>query len=120
MSQFINYYLGVVQIVGGIEVKSMPFRATPTIYNVALAIIDTEYSQALPAACKCVSVSLQDGTAAQNFRVAYVTGKVAAPTAPYIKLNGDREYWEDGLELTGVTIYVAASAVKTAQIIAWT
>lgn len=95
-------------------------KTTPFIYNVAMTAADTEYSQALPAGCKAFSVSVQGGAAADIFRVAYVTGKVATPTAPYLTFPGDVEYFEDGLNLTSQTVYLACdSAGKTAQIVAW-
>jgi len=94
---------------------------TPYIYNVTLTAADTEYSQALPAQTKRFSVSIRDGADTNNFRVAFVTGKVATPTAPYAKYPADVEYYEDGVFLNGVTVYVAGShAGDVAQIIAWT
>lgn len=94
--------------------------ATPAIYNVAMTNADTEYSQALPAGCKRVSLSVQGGAAADIFRVAFVTGKVATPTAPYLQYPGDVEYFEDELNLSSQTIYFADdSAAKVMQILAW-
>ena len=95
---------------------------TPAIYNVTLTAADTEYSQALPAGCKRFSVSIRDGAAANNYRVAFVTGKVATPTAPYFKLPCTAEYYEaDILLWDATTIYIAGSnAGDVAQIIAWT
>ena len=93
---------------------------TPTIYNVTMTAADTEYSQALPAGTKKFSVSVQSGAAADVFRIAYVTGKVATPTAPYLTYAGDVEYYEDSVLLEGVTLYLACdNALKVAQIVAW-
>ena len=93
---------------------------TPIIYNVTMTVADTEYSQALPSGTKKFSVSIQSGAAADIFRVAYVTGKVATPTAPYLTYAGDVEYYEDSILLDGVTLYLACdSAGKVAQILAW-
>lgn len=94
---------------------------TPYIYNVTLTAADTEYSQQLPAGCKRFAVSIQGGQATTNFRVAFVTGKVATPTAPYLKLSGDMEYWESDINtINPLAVYVASSnAGDVAQIVAW-
>ncbi len=93
---------------------------TPYIYNVSLTTKNTEYSQALPAGTKRFAVSIQGGADTDTFRVAFVTGKVATPTAPYITLPGNVEYYEDGLNLDSLTVYVACvSDAKVAQIVAW-
>jgi len=101
--------------------NSAVFAATqPFIYNVAMTNADTEYSQALPEGTKRFSISVQSGAAADIFRVAFVTGKVATPTAPYLTYAGDVEYFEDALSLDSQTVYFACdSAGKVAQIIAW-
>lgn len=92
----------------------------PTIYNVTMTNADTEYSQALPAGCKRFSLSVQAGAAADIFRVAFVTGKVATPTAPFLQYPGDVEYFEDDVNLAAQTVYFADdSAGKVMQILAW-
>ena len=95
---------------------------SPSIFNVTLTAADTEYSQALPAGTKRFSISIRDGAAANNFRVAYVTGKVATPTAPYLKYPCTAEYYEEDLIFwDATTVYIAGSnAGDVAQIIAWT
>lgn len=93
---------------------------TPSILNVALTAADTEYSQALPNGTKRFAVSVMDGIATDNLRFAYATGKVATPTAPYMKMPQNIEYVEENVNLDTVTIYLASSAAgKTAQIICW-
>lgn len=92
----------------------------PTIYNVTLTAADTEYSQALPDGTRRFSVSIRDGASANNFRVAFTTGKVATPTAPYLKYKCDYEYFEDDIHLVGKTLYIAGSnAGDVAQIVVW-
>jgi len=93
---------------------------TPTIYNLTIPTANTEYSQVLPATTRRISVSIQDGIASENYRIAFVTGKVATPTAPYLKYFQDIEYAEKDINLAGYTIYLAASiGSKVAQILAW-
>jgi hypothetical protein len=91
--------------------------STPAIYNVTMTNANTEYSQALPANCDKFTIKCQDGTA---FRLAYVTGKVAAPTAPYRTIDANVVKSEDGLSLASTTLYFAcASAGKIIEIEAW-
>jgi hypothetical protein len=94
---------------------------TPTIYNVTLTSANTQYSQALPVGCKRFAVGIIDGVSTNNFRIAYVTGKVAGPTAPYLKYPCTAEYSEADLNgYNSLTVYVAGSnAGDVAQIIAW-
>lgn len=93
---------------------------TPTVYNVTMTNADTEYSQALPAGCKRFSLSIRGGVSTDVLRFAYVTGKVATPTAPYMQMTGDAEKYEMDLSLDAQTLYFAcAGAGKVAQIEAW-
>ncbi len=92
-----------------------------TSYNVVLTVANTEYSPVLPADTKAVAISVQDGLTTENYRVAFVTGKVATPTAPYIKRYCDAELSIDGLDLTTKTIYFACSGTaRVAQILVTT
>ena len=90
---------------------------TVAIYNVTMTNADTEYSQALPADCKKFLIHTRDGTA---FRIAFVTGKVAGPTAPYFTVPTNGIYNEDGIQPATLTIYFACAAGgKVVEIIAW-
>jgi len=92
---------------------------TPTILNVSLASANTEYSFTLPVGCKRVRVSIIDGAAADNFRLAFAAGKVATPTAPYLKFSQDKSWSHDSLGYEG-TVYMASSAAgKVAQVEYW-
>lgn len=93
---------------------------TPTIYNLELTLADTEYSQVLTASTKKFSVSIIDGQAGDNFRLAYVTGKVAGPTAPYHKYEHNVEFYQENIEASSLTLYLASSkAGVVAQIEEW-
>ena len=97
------------------------FAATePLIYNVTMTTKNTQYSQVLPSGTKRFAISVQGGADTDIFRIAFVTGKVATPTAPYIQLPGNVEYYEDNVNLDETTVYIACvSDSKVAQIIAW-
>jgi len=91
--------------------------ATVAEYNVVLTNANTEYSQALPA--KCRKVILRCRTA-DVCRYAWVTNKVAAPTAPYQTLKANAEYSIDGIEITSGTLYFAsATAGVVVEIEVW-
>lgn len=100
--------------------QSMPTDWTsgvPYSYAVTMVNLDTEYSQALPANCKRFIVKTRDGTA---FRLAFVTGKVAAPTDPYTTIPTSVSYDESNLLALAQTLYFAcAVAGKIVEIIAW-
>ena len=91
---------------------------TPAIYNVTMASADTEYSQALPTGTKRFAIHLQDWTV---FRLAFVTGKVATPTAPYLSIPASGEHYQEGINVSSLTLYFASDvASKTAEIEVWT
>ena len=95
--------------------KLMPTVVTK--YAVSLTSANTEYSQALPANTKKFRIHLRDFS---EFRLAYVTGKVATPTDPYETIPAGSEKYEDGLNIASLTLYFASSiAEKTAEVEAW-
>jgi hypothetical protein len=99
-----------------------PPVTTITLYHVTLTNADTEYSQALPANTRHISVMIMDGVSTDNFRVAYVTNKVATPTAPYLKFAQNMQYVSPDInvQLASSTIYIASSVgSKTAIIEVW-
>lgn len=88
------------------------------IFNVTMTNANEQYSLVIPDGCKKISVTIRDGVPGASYRVAYVTGKVAGPTAPYLKHKCDTEYYEDGLSLYGKTLYLACSnASQVAQVV---
>lgn len=91
---------------------------TPTLYNVTMTLADTEYSQALPANTKILEIREQ--SMGYVTRYAFVTGKVAIPTAPYRTLGAGEVKTLDNLNLAAVTLYFACStAGKILEIEAW-
>ena len=101
-----------------IDVKS----EIPSVFNVTMTLADTEYSQELPYHCKKFTIKTRD---LSEFRLAFVTGKVATPTAPWITVNSNMWWWEDGINNefpTGslITLYFASdSAGKIIELLAW-
>ena len=94
--------------------------STPTIYNVTLTDANTEYSQDLPANCRFFEFQCRTAFAV---RYAYVTGKVATPTAPYMTLKSGGSYYTPVISqgASPSTVYFAsAQAGVVVEITAWT
>lgn len=99
------------------SLPSVP-ATTITEYTVTMTLADTEYSQALPANTKQITISCSDGTA---FRFAFATGKVATPTEPYQICQANQTLNFANLNLSSKTLYLGCgSAAKVVNIIAWT
>jgi hypothetical protein len=93
--------------------------ATPTIYNVTLTNAVTEYSQAMPANCRRITWQCRT---AFDVIYAFVTGKVAGPTAPYMTLKAARAYDSGVINQAAApsTLYLAsATAGVVVEIEVW-
>lgn len=100
--------------------KIDPVISTPATYNLTLTLANTEYSQALPSSCRFFEFQCRTAFAV---RFAFVTGKVAAPTAPYMTLKSGNYYYSPSINqgATPGTLYLAsAEAGVVVEIIAWT
>ena len=90
-----------------IELQKKPDEATtPTVYNVTLTNANTEYSQALPVNTKELRFRCRT---LYDVRFAWVTGKVATPTEPYLTLPAGSDYWSDRNDLSSQTLFFASS-----------
>ena len=91
-----------------------------TPINLTLTNADTEYPATLPAGCQ--HFSFQCRTAA-DIRFAFVTGKVATPTAPYLTLKATGSYNSPekmSLKPGSETLYFASgTAGVIVEIIPW-
>ena len=87
----------------------------PTVYNLSMPTANTEYSQALGSSTKKVLIKTRDRTA--RLRMAFVSGDTATL---YITIEPGSVYFEENLDLTGVTIYLQANkAAQTVEILQW-
>lgn len=85
---------------------NLPQRSTtPLLASITMTLADTEYSYTFPDNIK--KFSLEIGAGGANFRVAWVTGKVAAPTQPYIEIWANDKFARENINLIGKTIYFA-------------
>ena len=100
-----------------VEDNTQPVTAS-TVYNVTLTLADTEYSQALPANTRQFRFRCRTAFAV---RFAFVTGKVATPTAPYLTLPANGDYYSDENKLGSLTLYLASSeAGVVVELECWT
>lgn len=88
-----------------------------TTYNITLTAADTEYSQLLPSGTKELRFRCRT---LYDVRFAWVTGKVATPTAPYLTLPAGCDYHSDIKDISGKLIYFASSeAGVVVELSAW-
>lgn len=97
---------------------SMLAPYTPVLYAVTVAAGNTQYSQALPANVRHFSVKCRT---ALDVRLAFVTGKVATPTDPYVTIPSGGSYNSPEVCTldSALTIYVAAASACVVEIICW-
>ena len=92
----------------------------PAIQNLTLTLADTQYSITIPAGCKHFSFQCRTAFA---IRFAFVTGKVAGPTAPYATLKSGMAYSPPEklcIDASAVTLYFATSeAGVVVEFVSW-
>jgi len=97
-------------------VKDLSPVTTPVIYNKTMTTADTEYMQELPSDTRKFVTHCRDGT---EFRLAFVAGKVATPTAPYLTIKANSAYSEDNIKSVIKLHFACASAGKVIETVAW-
>ena len=95
--------------------------STPKLEVEAVTSADTEYSMTMPVGTKQFSLQVRDGDAADGFRVAFDTGKVASPVEPYMGLNAGEQYYEENINLQSATIIYFAHSVGSVvvELLTW-
>jgi len=87
------------------------------LYNITMTSADTEYEQEIPGGARRLEFQCQGAFA---IRYAFVTGKVATPTAPYKTLKANGIEMIDGLFLSGIILYLASSeAAQVVELEVW-
>lgn len=90
-----------------------------TALNQTCTVADTEYPIALPDGCQHFSIQCRTN---DTVRFAFVTGKVAGPSAPYLTLKPGQTYTSpEKMSLpASKSIYVASSvAGVVVEVIPW-
>ena len=95
----------------------------PTTYNVTMTLADTEYSQQLSQYTKKFMIHTRDES---SFRLAFATGHVATPVAPYMTIPSGCRYDEPDtflrvatLDWNGTLYFASAEALKVIEIVEW-
>ena len=92
---------------------------SPTVFNVTCTLANTEYSQIMPTNCRFFEFQARTEAI---LRFAFVSGKVAAPTAPYMTLKAGDYYYSPQIAqgVSPSTIYFASPTAGTViEIIGW-
>ena len=93
---------------------------TPLVTNKTLTDANTEYSVVLTGSCRFITFQCRT---AFDVRYAFVTGKVATPTAPYATLKSGGVYSSPEkveVPLGGLTLYLAsAQAAVVVELTEW-
>jgi len=83
-------------------------------YHSTMTAGDTEYATAIPQGAKSIKIQAQTAVV---LRLAFVTGKVATPTAPYWTIKANAVYESDDLNLWRTddvsNIYLASPTLGT-------
>jgi hypothetical protein len=88
---------------------------TPNIYNLSMAVSGTEYSQVLSPSTKKIQIKTRDRSA--RLRIAFVSGDT---NVTWITIEPGSVYFEENLDLSGVTIYLQANKnTQIAEILEW-
>jgi hypothetical protein len=104
--------------IGDVDVLTLPSTSinAPAIFNVTMTNANTEYLQAIGTAKKFLIHTRDESI----FRLAFVTGKVAAPTEPYFTILANEAYYEDNINQSLTLYFASPSAGKIIEIIVWT
>lgn len=115
-----NTYLNSIATYTSSVFTQVTKAADVVVYNVTMTNANTEYTQSLPSSTNNFFISIQGGVGANSYRIAWVTGKVATPTAPYLTYPDNVEYGVDNVILSSKTLYLAGSAAgMVVQIVAY-
>jgi len=107
-----------VFVAGGTISFSPATGGTPTVYNISAALAGTEYNQVLNANTKRFLIKLRDSGSGAITRVAYAAGETT--TGPYVTFPSNATYEEQGLDSTGLTIYIQTDlAAQVVEIVEW-
>ncbi len=109
---------GTISMVQAGTIFARPEVTWGTVLSGTCTVADTEYAIVLPANCRQFEVQARSGTIT---RLAFVTGKVAAPTEPYLTLKAGGYFYSPPLLVASGTVYIASATAGTQyECMAWT
>lgn len=87
----------------------------PTIYNLSMPTANTEYSQSLNSSTKKILIRMRTKS---RTRFAFISGDT---NIEWMTIEPGAVYFEENLDLNGVTIYLQTNAAsQIAEILEWT
>lgn len=96
----------------------------PTIHNVTMTLANNEYSHQLTQNTKAFDIHTRDES---EFRMAFETGHVATPTAPYFTVLQNTRYWKEQIDVyvsdsdwDGTIYFASDSTDKVIEVLEWT
>ena len=99
------------------------FPSSPAIANVTMVLANTEYSVQMPRIVKKFLIHTRDESI---FRLAFVTGLVAAPVEPYLTILAGKVYYEDHVNLRvatadwdGTLYFASPNAGRIVEVLYW-
>ena len=110
---------------GNVDVISFPTReqnpANIGHFIVSMPLADTQYSLVLPPNTKKIFGSIRQGDNSFHWRLSYITGRVAVPNEPILRIEGTQNYFIENINIPAGTIFIACSAIlRVAQFEIWT
>jgi YHS domain-containing protein len=87
-------------------------NTVPTIYNISMPNINTEYSFKIPENTIAFMIAFRDADA----KYSYTSG---GSSTNYITLYTGQNYYEESVNLDGKTFYFQSPKVTTAEILIW-
>jgi hypothetical protein len=87
---------------------------TPTIYNVAVTLANTEYSQALSAGTKKFMIKCRSGA---KLQLSYNSGDT---NILYITIPKNTAYTESDINFSGTLYFRSDTASQVVEIVEWT
>ena len=87
---------------------------SPKIYNVAVALANTEVSQALTASTKFFLIRARGRS---KIKLAFVSGESGTK---YITVSPGCVYTQDGVSFTGTLYFQTSLASETIEVLEWT
>lgn len=88
---------------------------TPTVFNLSVAMANTEYSQALPENTKKLLIKSRVHNATLQFSF-----EIGDSGTNFVTIPFGAFYESDGLLLGSKTLYIRSSKATTIEILAWT
>jgi len=110
-------YAPLRAVSGDINIASTQLPNNVYTYNINIIFADLEYRLQLQEVAQRIHIRSRNGNA---FRLAFESGYVAAPNAPYLTIPANGAYDVDGINYgDGNAIYIAGEAGDVIEVETW-